>query len=998
MLSTIAEQLTLQFYSWELKCRGWQVFDEPVDMEPPFEPFFSHHLPVPKQIIDDGRRPTLLSSIARSVRNAFNRKLIEKEEPEEDEILAYPFVPDWPQHTVSVVFPKGYKVPLQESEELLLMLGSCANPVSFEIVATGNRITVQYACSTDDARFLKSLVKANFPQAVVMDREDALKELFSNNMTVIDFGLENEFMRPIRVSGSFEPDPLTSIIGLMDNYREGESGAIQVIFKKSGNGWAESIIRSVTNEYGDPFFADAPDMLPLAKQKVISPLYGVVIRVIGSSELTTLHLSEAIRHISRSQGNQLIPLSNNWYDNERHCEDVLLRQSHRLGMLLNSKELATLVHFPSASIISSKIERDAGKTKKAPGITKGQPFVLGTNIHQGEKITVTVSNSQRLKHTHIIGATGTGKSTLLKQMIVQDIEQGNGIAVLDPHGDLIESVLKYIPERRIKDVLLIDPTDTAYPVGLNILTAHSDIEKEILSSDLVAAFRKQSTSWGDQMNSVFANAILAFLESTEGGTLADLRRFLIEKNYRDTVLATVTDPTIVYYWQKEYPLLKSSSIGSILTRLDSFLRPKLIRNMVAQKKSIDFDRLMSEKKIILIKLSQGLMGEENSYLLGTFIVAKLQQAAMARQAQSESLRNDFFVYIDEFQHFITPTMASILSGARKYHLGLILAHQSMQQLGNDSDVAGSVMANAGTRICFRLGDTDARKMEEGFSFFEAKDLQNLGTGEVIMRVDKPENDFSLTTNQLSKSNIPEIVQSQIIEYSRNTYGTPQQEVEAMLNVTMKLPEQEKELDEKPIQYKKKQEVQKEQLPSSFREQKELPETVATTFIQKEEDRQHRLLQNSIKQMAEKRGYKATIEAPLPDAKGFVDVLLEQNGKRIAIEISVTTPATWEMHNIQKCISAGYDLIIATAPESSTLEKIRLAISQTITESSKVLVLPPDALAQYLDENLVSESNTETRIKGYRVKVEYKTLSEEEQEQKQNAIAKVVADSIKKKKK
>jgi len=316
----------------------------------------------------------------------------------------------------------------------------------------------------------------------------------------------------------------------------------------------------------------------------------------------------------------------------------------------------------------------------APAIATGHPFILGTNIHQGREAEVSVSAEQRLKHTHVIGATGTGKSTLLLSLITQDIEQGNGFAVLDPHGDLIESVLSRVPENRTNDVVLIDPSDTAFPVAFNILTAHSEIEKDILSSDLVAVFRRFSTSWGDQMNSVLANAILAFLENERGGTLMDLRRFLVEKEFREGYLRTVTDPHIAYYWQKEYPLLKSTSIGPILTRLDTFLRPKPIRYMVAQRRGLDFEKILNTKKILLIKLAQGLIGDENSYILGTTFVSKIYQAAMARQAKAKDERSNFYLYVDEFQNFITPSMSAILSGARKYHLGLILAHQDMQQL------------------------------------------------------------------------------------------------------------------------------------------------------------------------------------------------------------------------------------------------------------------------------------------------------------------------------
>ena len=258
---------------------------------------------------------------------------------------------------------------------------------------------------------------------------------------------------------------------------------------------------------------------------------------------------------------------------------------------------------------------------------------------------------------------------------------------------------------------------------------------------------------------------------------------MIEKSFRDEFLKTVSDPSIVYYWNKEFPILKSTSIGPILTRLDSFLRPKLIRNMVAQNKSLDFEGIMDTKKILLIKLSQGLIGAENSYLLGTFMVSKLQQAAMARQAKAKVDRTNFYLYIDEFQNFITPSMSAILSGARKYHLGLILAHQDMQQLTkNDTELASSVVANAGTRICFRVGDTDAKKFEGNFSYFESYDLQNLDTGEAIIRIERPENDCNLKVIPYGElePHTAKVNKDQVIEASRQSYGTPREDVEAFL--------------------------------------------------------------------------------------------------------------------------------------------------------------------------------------------------------------------------
>jgi len=466
------------------------------------------------------------------------------------------------------------------------------------------------------------------------------------------------------------------------------------------NAWANSILSSVITYRGECFFMDAPEMLPLAKEKISMPLYAVAIKLAvqapskGRVYDLVRRCSDGLRMASRSASNSVEVRDDEEYGYTERLHDIEGRQSHRLGMLLNVRELATFVHFPSNSIHSDKLLRSVSRTKAAPASVLGHQYILGKNIHQNREVAVSQSEQQRVRHMHIIGATGTGKSTLLANLLHQDILNGNGFA-------------------------LIDPFDSEYPIKCNILHAQTDIEKELIASDLVALFRRFSTSWGDQMNSVFANAILAFVESSKGGTILDLRRFLIEKPFRDSFLQTVQDPQIIYYWQKEFQLLKSSSIGPILTKLDAFLRPKVIRNMVSQKESLPIAEFMDMKKIVLIKLSQGLIGSENSYLLGALLVSKIHQAAMARQLQAKDNRVPFYLYMYDFQHFITPSMSDILSGARKYQLGLVLVHQGMEQvIKHDGELAHALLANAGTRICFRLGNADAKKMEEGFSYFK----------------------------------------------------------------------------------------------------------------------------------------------------------------------------------------------------------------------------------------------------------------------------------------
>ncbi|OQP64743.1 hypothetical protein A3860_18465 [Niastella vici] len=1039
-MNQVSEELTLNFYEWARRGQGWFVYDTPVDFEPPFAPYF--HATVRHSVPDDGRPVSIVSRIANYVLDLFTSKEITTIEATEDEMIPVAYASEYsdiPLRTIGVTLPRDYKVRASEAEQLLLMLSLCRYPISFEIEATENKIHILFVCREPDRLHVAGQLKAYFPGCIVdeqarsaWDSEDG-EGMF---IGIADLCLSEEFTRPLKMTESIELDPFIGLFSILEHLGETELATIQVLFTQTINPWSESILRSVTDEKGGSFFLNAPEMPALAKEKISSPLYSVVIRVIGQS--TTLeqalaianHVAQSVISSTASNHNSLTILQSEVYSFEDRANDFINRQSHRLGMLLNSKELLTLVHLPGAAVASSKLERDIRKTKAVPAIALGHQLVLGINQHQGIQKAVTLSTAHRVRHTHIIGATGVGKSNIILTSAVQDILNGNGLLVLDPHGDTIDNILPYIPAQRVNDVLLIDPADSEFPIGFNILSAHNDIEKEILSSDLVAAFKRQSTSWGDQMNSVLANAILAFVESNEGGTLVELRRFLVEKAFRDEFLKTVTDPSIVYYWQKEYPLLKSSSIGSILTRLDSFLRPKLIRNMVAQRKSIDFQHLMDTKKIILVKLSHGMMGAENSYLLGTFIVSKIYQAAMARQAQAQENRTPFFVYVDEFQNYATASMGHILEGTRKYGLSLTLAHQGMRQLESNSELASSIIANAGTRICFRLGETDAKKFADGFSYFDAQDLQNLSIGEAIGRIEKSENDFSLTTFQLPASEVPKLIKDQIIAFSRQTYGTPKHIVEQALAESMQTAHQPADPAPKPPIVKRTkeedlpphptepaepavpiepiesvQQKEKKPLPKSFIQPipAQIQEITQTSEVEKfkqaHEERLHVSLQNRIKLMAEQRGFKATLEAPTYTRTGFVDVSLERNNKRIAIEISVTTSAAWEMNNIKKCLAEGYDTVIACSPNTRTLENIRTHIvALPETDRAKIVVFNPDALFEYLDTLVQADVPTEDTMQGWHVNVKLRTISDEEAKGKSTAIKRVLASTPKKKKK
>lgn len=1004
-------QLTTRFYTWEHRGRGWHTFDEPVDIEPPFCPFHGHYVSA-APVEDDTHRPFLSWLFGGNKKSNSVQEIPEEFPPVEP----YLFDNNDALWIGKLLLPKEQKIEIKEIEQLLLMLSYSNFPISFEIIGTDTTTAIQFVCRYPDAAQIRSQVQAYFPSITIEENsDDSTRYLLEEAQpySIQHYALQDEFMRPIAMTEKLDPDPLIGLFAVLEQLQRGQRAILQILFKGALNPWAESIMRAVTDNNGGSFFEDDPQMVKLAEKKVASPLFAVCIRSIvqgnTEGEVDIMHdkFASAILKLSSSTSNQFIPIAHeipplikvkqaNLEDSivlDTYLAEIQLRRSHRLGMILNAKELATFVHFPNQGVTASKFERETKRTKATPQSVHGHSFVLGKNIHQGHEQIVTLPTSMRLRHMHLIGATGTGKSTFLQNLIIEDCTHGKGLCVVDPHGDLIETILTHIPERRYDDVVLIDPADAEYPIGFNILSAHTDIEKEILSSDLVAVFRRLSTSWGDQMNSVLANAILAFLESTKGGTLIDLRRFLLETDYRREFLKTVADPNVLYYWQHSYPLLKSSSIGSILTRLDAFLRPKILRNMVGQRKGLDFEQLMDSNKIILVKLPQGLIGAENSYLLGTLIVSKIYQAAMARQAKAKADRKEFYLYIDEFHNFITPSIAAILAGARKYALGLVIAHQEMTQLQKqDAELASAIIANPGVRVCFRLGDTDAKKFEEGFSYFTADDLRNLHIGEAIVRVERPDHDFSLTIDPLPepKESVAANRTQSIIAASREKYAMARTAIESELaSVLAPLPQAEipkQHIPVKPVQ----QQAPAPVIPVEPIQPSKIPNT------QTKELSEHRYLQTLIKRMAEARGYKVAIEEPILQGKGRVDISMERKEKKIACEISISTTAKWEVHNIEKCVEAGYTSIVVCSQTAKQVQKIQDELkASSLNGNTAIHVFTPDELFTFLDKELISEITTGKVVKGYKVNTEFNPITDEEMKRKQSQIIRTITEQKRK---
>ena len=1008
-----AESLTANFYSWEKPLRGWTVAEYPVLLEPAFQPFF-HKAPVACSGLDDGRIDGLWARVVRLVARSPGRTAAPPEEPpfdlcpvedtSSDEIVE-----------LRVECPESFDMSPELAAQLLLSLGSATSPVSFELVGSDGKSQLQLAVRTEDEAAVRQVILAHAPNVVLHDWGGPLVEHWNlgeeRSRVVVDFGLSHECMLPLRRQRTFAVDPLSAFIGTLQSLAPSEFGMLQVLFVRTAWPWAESMLRAVSDDAGRAFFADAPDLRGQTLEKVDRPLFACVVRACASAP-TAARAWQIVRGIgnglsvlSDPASNDLIALTNEDYPDEWHAENVIFRQSRRTGMLLSVDELAGLVHLPAASVHAPGLRPPKRATKAASAVADQGDVLVGENTHRGETKSIRLSRKLRLRHTYVIGATGTGKSTLLRSLILQDIDAGRGVVLLDPHGDLVEDVLAGIPEERHGDVVLFDPADEERPVGLNVLQARTDRERELLSSDLVSVFQRLSTSWGDQMTAVLGNAVLAILDHPARGTLLDLRRLLAEKSFRDEYLQGVRDPVVRSFFKQDFPRLIGRPQTPILTRLDAFLRPRMVRGVVCQREAkLDLGQTIDQGKIFLGKLSQGAIGAENAALLGSLILSKVHQAAIARERMPEEARKDAFLYIDEFQEFRTPSLSSLLSGGRKFHVGLVLAHQNRRQLSSD-ELADSILANAATRVCFRLGDDDARVLARGFSGFDAQDLQNLGVGEAICRIERSDQDFNLRV--AAPPRVDDATghhrRAAIRADSRWTNGTSRLEVEA--EIAAAFGEHESVQPSEPTPSVAVAAIHPTADPAVARTsapvRRVTRRSAASTHPEATESLggrggpQHRYLQSLIKRYVEDRGFRAILEAPA-EGGGRIDVLLSRAGVSIACEISIASTPAQEIENLEKCRRCNVQRVALISPVRKTLRAVAKLAEPLIAESPTPPVdfCTPDEFLALIDGLVAATETREETVLGYRVKTTVRPPDVGDASRRTEAITRTVVSALK----
>ncbi len=364
---------------------------------------------------------------------------------------------------------------------------------------------------------------------------------------------------------------------------------------------------------------------------------------------------------------------------------------------------------------------------------------FGKTNFRNQQTKFGIKTDDRRRHMYVIGKTGMGKSTLLENMVIQDIQMGHGVAYVDPHGDTVEKLLDYIPANRINDVVYFNPADLDFPIAFNVLESVDDpMKKNLVSSGLIAVFKKLwSDSWGPRLEYLLRNAILALLDYP-GATMLGITRMMIDKEFRKKVTDEIKDPVVRSFWLDEYTKYSSSfqveAISPIQNKVGQFLSMSLIRNIVGQvKSSIDIRDIMDNNKILLLNLSKGRIGEDAASLLGAMMITRIQLAAMSRVDVPELTRQDFYLYVDEFQNFATESFANILSEARKYRLNLVIAHQYIEQIGEE--VRAAVFGNVGTLVTFRVGAEDAEFLGKEFApTFTETDLVNLTKYDLYLKL------------------------------------------------------------------------------------------------------------------------------------------------------------------------------------------------------------------------------------------------------------------------
>ncbi len=584
--------------------------------------------------------------------------------------------------------------------------------------------------------------------------------------------LSKKYIYPLRTFKNLSADPMNSLINPLGQLEINEGTALQILLMPADKKWTNKSLKSVgrirdgkkidgnklfmaIGDFFQIFFKGDKDkdkhvptdveqeQMKMINEKARKVGFKTIIRVVAAAD-TDEKAESAVNAVLSSFGQYSDPALNEIEPFDKINSAGTLKQYQKMSMgksdklpILNTEEIASIFHFPNSHINTTpSIHWQNFRVAAAPAVLPKDGVLLGYNVYRGNVREVKMNFEDRFRHFYIIGQTGMGKSVLQKALVKQDMKAGHGLCVVDPHGELVDDCMEWVPPERLQDVIVFDPSDTKFPLGINMLEAKTPEEKDFIALDamnmMIGLFGPEI--FGPRIQDYFRNGCLTLMDDEEeGGALTDIVRLFTDEKWQQYKVSKVKNPIVKSFWTKQMAATgareKEEMIPFLAAKFGAFVTNTTMRNIVGQtKSSFDFSEAMNSKKIIFVKLAKGLIGDINANLLGMIFVNKIQVAAMRRASIPKSERQPFFLYVDEFQNFVTDAFESILSEARKYRLGLIVAHQYIAQLVKDNNekVKNAVFGNVGTMLNFKIGAQDAEYMEKEMGpVFASNDLINL---------------------------------------------------------------------------------------------------------------------------------------------------------------------------------------------------------------------------------------------------------------------------------
>ena len=700
--------------------------------------------------------------------------------------------------------------------------------LSFEIVATSTEINFYVFCSRKLQTFLKNTIFAAYPEAEITQVEDYFEKLISGGEIRMGYvRLIGPLYAPIRTYETIVSDSLNTILNKMVNLKGDEMIAVQTYVTPVSGSWRKKAYnylnylrekqdkgtaQNQTGKSGVNWIGNSPqlavdkDVYGGVEKKMGKKGYLAGVRIISKSSdalLAEANFESVARSYTQFDSPALTSFQSCrfWLANNSLLKYYKLRMQPLIDwrafhqqFIANTEEMASLFHFPGEEVEVPKVAWQRFTSASSPGDIPTEGLFLGYNRFRGDKKKVFCKAEDRRRHFYIVGQTGTGKSEYLKHMILQDVKNGAGVAFIDPHGDVAEDLLQKIPQERVKDVIYWNPGDVDYPMGMNIMDVNTVEQKNIMINAFIALLYKlydpnRQGIMGPMLERTVRNVMLTAMEE-EGSTLIEAMRLLTSPEFAKSKIPNIKDPLVKTYWTEEMARTtdfhKSETLGYYVSKFDRFVSDVTLRNIIGQSKSaFDFGEIMNSGKIVIINLSKGTIGEENSAFLGTLMIPRFMVAAMERSKIAEDKRKDFYLYVDEFQNFATPDFVSILSEARKYRLNLIVANQYISQIRED--IRDAVFGNVGTLGAFRVGVDDAKYLVHQFGpIFNEFDLVNNGVGNMYLKLlvdGKPSDPFSVALDWGEVQAVPksEEVAEEIIRNSRDGYAKPRGEIEKLIS-------------------------------------------------------------------------------------------------------------------------------------------------------------------------------------------------------------------------